>query len=417
MNRMSLSAPRLARASAAALLLFATSASAQSAAEVERAKNLFNAGAQAYSVGNYPFAIQAFDEAFKITPRPAILFSYAQAERRQYFVDHDPKHLRNAVEAFRKYIKEVAQGGRRADAVQALSELEPLLEQQKAAAPAPEPAAPAKLPARVMVTSPTAGAAVALDGAASSEAPFIGEVPPGKHTVVVTAVGHDPERREIQVVEGGLVALDLPLREKPALLTVDAPAGSEVTVDGRLVGIAPIAAVSLPHGRHHVAVTKTGHVAWAREVDVVRGEPKRVEPRLVASTQRVVSYVVLGTSLASFVTGGVFTLVSLSHQSTARGILDERADGNLPPSRLDDYESARDARDRTRTFATIAFGAGAVLGVTGLLLYTLDRPSAPTPELPSSEKAPAPPSKAPMEVSASPLAGPGIVGGSLTIVF
>ena len=42
---------------------------------------LFNAGAQAYASGQFDAAIQAFTEAQGILPRPAIVYSLAQAHR------------------------------------------------------------------------------------------------------------------------------------------------------------------------------------------------------------------------------------------------------------------------------------------------------------------------------------------------
>ncbi|MGZ3416718.1 MAG: PEGA domain-containing protein [Polyangiales bacterium] len=403
-----------------ACVLAAGSASAQSPEKLEQAKALFNAGAQAYSIGQFTAAIQAFEEAYKISPRPAILFSLAQAERKQYFVDHQPQRLERAVESYRRYVSEVQQGGRRADAVQALSELEPILEKQKAQGAPPPAAAPEvkKVEARVMVTSPTSGAQVSLDGGTASEAPFIGEVKPGKHHVLVTAKGHDAEKRDIQVVEGGLVALDLPLKERPALLAVSAPSGAEIHVDGRLVGVAPLMTpISLGHGRHFVAVMKNGAVAWARDVDLVRGETRTVDPQLATSTQRKISYVVLGASAAALVTGGVFIGLTLDRQSKAQSILDERAATGLTPSRLDEYDQTRDQRDRYKLIATVTLAGGAVLGVSGLLLYTMDRPSVPMREAGPSDKTGPAPVAPTFEVRAVPVMAPTFAGASLHIAF
>ncbi len=405
---------------ALAIALCTATAYGQSKEQLDQAKALFNAGAQAYSMGEYAAAIQAFEEAYKLTPRPAILFSLAQAERRQYAVDKDPKRLERAVDGFRKYIAEVAMGGRRADAVQALGELEPVLEKEKAKGmPAPSAAAVvAKTTARVMVTSPTVGAQVALDGGNASEAPFIGEVKAGKHSVTVTAKGHDPEKRDIQLVEGGLVALDLPLKEKPALLAIDAPAGAEIAVDGRVIGVAPLSEpASLTHGRHYVAVMKNGAVAWTREVDVVRGETKKLSPELTTSGQRKVAWVVIGAGVAGLATGGVFTVLALDRENKAQGVLDDREKGNIPASRLDDYDQYRRDRDRFRTWSTVSFAAGGALAVTGILLYALDRPSTPARELPADKSpAPAPKPAEPM-MSMVPVVGPTILGASFAVAF
>lgn len=405
---------------ALAIALATTSAYGQSKEQLEQAKALFNAGAQAYSVGEFLAAIQAFEEAYKIAPKPAILFSLAQAERRQYAVDHDPKRLQRAVDGFRKYVADVPMGGRRADAVQALGELEPVLEKEKAKGMVAPTTPAAKVAARVMVTSPTIGAQVSLDGSNGSEAPFIGEVKPGKHTVEVVAKGHDPEKREIQVVEGGLVALDLALKERPALLAVDAPSGAEISVDGRVIGFAPLnEPVSLSHGRHFVAVMKNGAVAWTRDVDLTRGETKKVAPDLTTSGQRKVAWVVLGTSLVALGTGGVFTLLAVNREGKAQDVLDEKERGNIAASRLDDYDRYRTQRDRYRTWSTVGFAAGGALAISGILLYALDRPSTPPrTELPS-EKPPTPTTpKAPDPMmSAVPIVSPTMVGASFAIAF
>src|SRR5262249_49982115 len=72
------------------LVALLTAASGR-ADDVEQAKNYFNAGATAYAAGQFVAAAQAFDQAYKLAPRPAILFSMAQAERRQYVIDSRPE--------------------------------------------------------------------------------------------------------------------------------------------------------------------------------------------------------------------------------------------------------------------------------------------------------------------------------------
>ena len=106
-------------------LACAPAASAQTT--VEQAKTLFTAGASAYASGQFEAAIQAFESANRLVAKPAIVFSIAQAHRRQYFLDKNAEHLRTAIAKYHQYIDQVAEGGRRADAAQALAELEPML--------------------------------------------------------------------------------------------------------------------------------------------------------------------------------------------------------------------------------------------------------------------------------------------------
>src|SRR4051794_3084418 len=92
---------------------------AQSREDLDRAKASFQAGATAYAAGEYLAAIQALESAYALTPLPAIAFSLAQAERRQYFVAHEPPYLLRALELYRRYLDQVPTGGRRAAALHA----------------------------------------------------------------------------------------------------------------------------------------------------------------------------------------------------------------------------------------------------------------------------------------------------------
>jgi tetratricopeptide (TPR) repeat protein len=187
-----------------AFLVAATAAvaplAASAADDVEQAKALFNAGAQAYAATRYQDAVHSFQAAYRKAPRPAILFSLAQAYRRLYVIDPKPESLKAAIANYRRYLAEVPQGGRRADATEALSELEVVAARLDVHAPAAAPAEPevaveVKPRTRINVTSPTAGARVSLDGGAPVDVPLMAEVQPGKHTIKLTADGFADEER------------------------------------------------------------------------------------------------------------------------------------------------------------------------------------------------------------------------------
>ena len=175
-------------------------AGAQRAGDLERAKDSFKAGATAYAAGEYLAAIQAFEAAYALTPLPPIAFSLGQAERRQYFASHERPHLDWAIALFRRYIEQVQTGGRRADALDALSQLEPL-----AAIKAGDSAAAveAARPTRLLLTCEAPGAELSLDGGPAAPSPLIREVPPGPHQLAVSAPGFFPVTREVTAVAGG----------------------------------------------------------------------------------------------------------------------------------------------------------------------------------------------------------------------
>ncbi|MBI5536401.1 MAG: PEGA domain-containing protein [Deltaproteobacteria bacterium] len=385
--------------------------------QVEQAKTYFNAGASAYEAGQFQAAAQAFEQAYKLAPRPAILFSLAQAFRRQYYIDKRPDNLRQAIATYRDYLAKVQQGGRRADAAQALAELEPIASRQTQDSAGAAPVAPIKPQTRLMISSQTSGATVILDKASAVPAPLISEVQPGKHHVTVRAPGYFDEDRDVAAAEGGVVAFDLALKEKPARLQFVGDSGAEISIDGRLAGTTPLAtAIELPSGHHLITITKNGHKPLVSEMVLARDEGKTIEYALPSTGQRVASYGLLTGAALGVIAGGVFTGLSLSEQRKARDVTDAAAQGNILPSDAEAYDQARADRDRFRTAAAISFGSGLALGVTGLLLYAFDRPSVSAPPSRFEQKAPEPTQRprdpASMEMSAAPFWAPGAAGVS-----
>jgi hypothetical protein len=389
------------------------------AQDVDRAKMLFNAGAQAYASGQFDVAIQAFSEAQAILPRPAIVYSLAQAHRHQYAVDRKPEHLRAAVQSFRAYLDQVPEGGRRTDAAQALMELEPRIAAMGEAMAAPT-AAPAKEPARLMVTSQPTGAWVTIDGKDRKQAPYGAEVTPGKHRVHVALDGYFDDDREVLAVDRALVPIPVELRARPAHLTISGPAGCEVTVDGRPAGTTPLPLpMELTAGSHLVVVTKNGYKAFSREIDVARDENQALAVSLEPTGQRVVAYSLFLSGGVLALAGGACSLLALEREGAAKDILKRGESGNISAADRNDYIDARDARDGWTTAAVAAFSVGGAALLTGLVFYAFDRPtvSAPARGRPD-ERRPAPsttsPAIEPTEMTFAPVVSPTMAGAGIS---
>jgi len=388
-------------------------AAGDDAAQIEQAKMLFNAGAQAYEAGRFATAVQAFQQAYAIAPRPAILFSMAQAERKAYYVDKRPQDLRNAIAHYHAYLDQVPTGGRRGDAADALTELEPI-----AARLSPSEGSAAQAPAaeqktRLMVTSQTSGAKAALDGGAPEDVPLIDEVSPGKHHVRVWADGYFDEERDALAAQGSLAAIDVPLREKPALLSVVLDTRASIAVDGRPMASTPLAQpLELPSGTHVVTITKNGYKAFSREVTLAHGGSARIDAKLEQSGQRTATWIVLGTAGAAAIAGGVFTGLAFAEQSNAQGVLDAKNQGPIMASDLASYDSDVSARDRWRTVAIACFGGAAGLLLVGGVLYFFDQPHVEAGPPPSESPRPAP-KKEPTEIGVLPWIAPGGAGAAL----
>jgi hypothetical protein len=386
--------------------------------EVERARTFFNAGAQAYSAARYSEAVRSFDQAYELAPRPPLLFSLAQAERKEFFASNDASYLRRAIQHYKAYLDQVPSGGRRSEATEAKADLESRLARLDPAQSAAANAQPEKRKARVTVYSATVGAQASVDGGPPQELPYFGDLTPGKHRVRVFAEGYFDAEREVSGDKAVDQPLDLPLKERPSTVTIALATAADVYVDGRIVATTPLLQpLEISPGPHVISVSANGRRPLSAEVDLPRGKPYRFEPKLETSGQRIVAFTMLGVGAAGVVSGVVFGALSLGQEGHAKSILDDRSTANISADQLASYNSSIDRRDAFRTASIVGFGAGVGFAAGGALLYLLDRPTISVVPPRSVEPTPTPRTNAPTDLTASPLVGPGIWGASMSARF
>lgn len=355
---------------------------AQSA--VDKARIYFDAGVQAYGVGRYAAAVEAFTEAYALAPKPTVLFSLAQSERRQFTVVPDPRRLRSAVAHFRKYLEEVPEGGRRPDAVEALAELEVMGGRVEAAALAEAlpavltDAAPQGAPhqARLIVSSTTKDAVISVDGVEHRNLPVLQALTAGKHVVRASSPGYVDEEKEITAVQGLVIPLEFVLQARPAYLDIGATVGAVITVDGRREGTAPLGAVlDIAPGSHLVVVTKTGYHPHSETITIERGQTIPLRISLRRTPQRTLSYVVFGASAAALASAVVLGGAAALEESTVRSVSEAAKAGNITQPRLDAYSTALASRDQLRTASFAMASVGSALALAGVSLFVFDDPS------------------------------------------
>ena len=121
-----------------------------------------------------------------------------------------------------------------------------------------------------------------IDGADGGPLPFVGDLPPGEHTLEARGPKHAADKRIITVVRRE--KLDLVLDAAPLLghLRVAAtPAAAHIGVDGVDHGTG-VWEADLAPGVHNVVVTLEGYPAVVRELDLARGATLVVEIPLAA---------------------------------------------------------------------------------------------------------------------------------------
>lgn len=398
-----------------ALLALAAPSLAQPAADLERAKASFKAGANAYAAGDYLAAIQALEDAYEISPLPAIAFSLAQAERKQYFVDEQRPHLERAVALFRRYLEEETRGARREDARLAINQLEPLL----GAKPAPgEPAAKAQArPTRLMIVSDAPGARIVLDDGAAAASPLIREVAPGKHHARVQAPGYLDAERDVTALAGELLLTEIRLSERPGSLRVWAPAAADVYVDGVYVGQGGgLVDVPLAAGAHQLTVAQSGRRVVRRDLRIERGQAHTELVTLEPTTQRAVSELLFIGGGVALGGGIVLSALAVRSQNRAEDFLQHKQFRQVKAAELVAYNASIVERNRYRTGAAIGIAGSLGFFITGLFLRELDRPSLAAAARRVEPREPEP-AEGPPRVAFSPVTATGDLGGSLQVSF
>ncbi|WP_438010742.1 PEGA domain-containing protein [Sorangium sp. So ce321] len=374
--------------------------------QAARAEDFFNAGAQAYDAGQYQVAAEAFLEAHELVPSPSLLFSAAQAFRRQYLTQAAPDALRRAVALYRDYLRADPKAARREEAVDALEALVPLEARLAGEGPAGEGAATGAASAggrgdaaaasppvggtRLLLSSRAEGARVSVDGQPFVPAPLVAPVAPGPHRVRVQATGHYEEELTVVAVSGELMPAHVVLRPKPAQLHVTGTGGARVAVDGQERATVPTAApIAVEPGAHVVEVSLPGHQVYRQEIRVAHEQTVRFDADLRMTPRRIAAWAVLGVGAAGVVATGALAGLALARQGEAVELRDRQDASSLTPSERDRYNAAVNARGRLGAAAAIAGGVSFAAFAVGFRLFAFDEPKlAGAPAAPAPPKAP-----------------------------
>ncbi|MFO0724066.1 MAG: PEGA domain-containing protein [Myxococcota bacterium] len=354
------------------LLLWVSLSAAAAPAEAPSgdAKRLFDVGSQFYARGQYAPAIRAFEEAARLAPLPAISFSLAQAIRLQYFVDHDAAKLRRAIELYREYVAATPSGGRRADAVAMLAELEPIQFRTEGERTKPEPPKPSpQTPTELLVTCAIEGAMVSIDGGPETAPPLAVTVSAGAHQVRVTHPDYFVVEERAVAIEHRSVGVDVSLKPKPATLSLSGDEEVTLEIDGRFVAKTPLSTpLELEAGRYQLRFSRSGHVPAQQALELARGEAASLPVELSLSTTRKWSYGLLIASAAALAGGGVGIGLALGDDSRAADLYARQTSGSLSEAEANRYDDLRRARDLEVGVSVALGAAGGALLATGVAL-------------------------------------------------
>lgn len=357
------------------LMLGATSVAAQEESRVE-ARQYFDAGQKAFVKTKYGAAIAAFEQAQRASPHPAIVFSLAQAYRLRYFVDRDDADLLRAAELYRQYLTQAPAGRRREHAVEHLSGIGPLVARLRLTQTTTV-AKVVRAPTRIMVQVDVESARVTLDARESVPAPLIEEVAPGRHQVRVEADGYFPVVLTRTAAEGAIAVIDVELKPRPGALTVHAPDGAMVYVDGEQHAEAPLEGpLTLAEGNHRLEVIESGKDAFVREVKIEKGGAVTINAKLERTGERVAALWLFAGAGALTVAGslaaGVGIKFAADADTTAQKLLIQKQ--SLTEDEINSYKGNKRRRGQSRVLAGTMYSMALAGVIVGSLLYAFDKP-------------------------------------------
>jgi hypothetical protein len=333
---------------------------------------LFEIGVKSYQEGQFAAAIVAFGEAYRITKRPGLLFSLAQAFRRSYEKTREPSQLGEAIQYYTRYLATNASGPRRAEAATWLRQLAASSNAQGLPAPPSADSARAQLVIAVNVPD----ARLKLDGQRVPTLPHAADVPPGKHHLEVSADGYALYQRDIDVSPGAVFPLNIELVRSTCRLEVLGVPGAEVLIDDVPVGLQPSGGFSVASGRHAVEVRQRGYYTWRQTVESNAGASQTLRLTAIPTTRRTTSWVLVGAGAALTLAGGVLGYLALRKQADAQSLQDQ-------PGMAPAFEQATSARNDLRLAAVVTASAGGAAGVAGLISIFTEG-FGPTRSLPSA---------------------------------
>jgi len=348
---------------AAAALLLAAAPRSAAADDQELAKAKFQEGMALVKAENYPAALAAFEESYRILPKPGLLYNIAMCQKALFrYVD--------SIGSFKKYLSAMGANVKpdmKLSVDQALAEME-------------------KLVGTILIDGAPDGAEVFVDdrpvGRTPLPEPLIED--PGQHSVRVERDGYKPLRTEVNVASGATIAVRSKLRAVAAWIKIACDAAEAVVhLDDKVAGGCPYEGEVQP-GEHEVKVLEAGKAPFIQTVEVAAGgtttvtvsleasaapesgkEKKRPRPLLIAGIAA------LAVGAGAGILGGVF--------AAKRGdALDEVDAAQTKP----DYDAAgEDAKKYHGVMLGGLIGAGVFIAA-GVVLIVLD---AKDKEKPASE--------------------------------
>lgn len=365
-----------------ALVVIAATARADDAADaLARAREYLAIGKQAMDQKQYEVAITAFEETYRLTPKPTAAYALAIAYKFQWEADQDPSKLKRAVSLFREVLAQPddAKKPKHARTREYLASLEPALAELEAkqAAEGGGPIAEAKAQTKtaLILSSKVPGTRFRFDDETQPRTPpVVIETTAGPHRIAAYADGYYTTSQTVEALPGESLPVDLVLEPRPAVVTVRSDDDAEVAIDGVRAGRTN-QEIEVPAGEHRIEVRRAGRHVWSQQLHFEMAEEVRIDADLRKTRKRQSIVWVAAASGLLLIGGGAAAAVAWDAQGEAEAFERDRRSGvELYPEDLVGYDDDIDRRNRWRIVAGWTLGAAGA-GLLGVAyLYFTDEP-------------------------------------------
>ena len=295
----------------------------------------YHEGRRLFDKELYTAAIERFQRAHELFPAPANIYNIAKSYERL-----GASNL--CVESYQSYLKlhEETHGRPAPDAIDVRNAIEKC-----------------RLGARIplSIESDPPGATVYLQemDKVVGQTPYVTNTDPGTYRLRLTLDGYLPFERTLQVRPGEPLKVVFKLEKFSAIgqLTVNANVvGAAIYVDGKNVGLTPFSdAITLSAGAHQVTVQKDDYSTYTTRVEIAANEATTVDATV-------------------FLTNPPTTWKGYTGYTTLTVGLGSVAAGYFLGAKADTYFTGSPDFDDYAGYQKLAYGAGAGLAFTGILL-------------------------------------------------
>jgi hypothetical protein len=373
-------------------LLISIAPATGQAQEVPKAfQTAYDAGQDAYNLGNYEEARAHFEKARRILPDAPGPFRWLAA------VGFAQKRYEDCLNEAFGYLDRAPDGGYVPDVRTLHAQCRVALER-----------APFKGEygggGALAVTANVEGATLRINGLKYGATPLEPRaVAAGSIEITLEAEGYLGASREVKVLPEIVIDVHFELDKDPNWKPTEGGVRDDVTVGWVIFQIAtpgatiafadqppapgPNKKIEVLPGLYEVTVSAPGYESWRRRVRVVRGQ-KRLHAITLKQTsarrsERRMGYILLGAAVSLAATGTVFSLLEGAALEEAEDIWDVETSRPLLEPMLDleplhtreDLQEVTDRGERYRLYATISFGLAAAALGGSIYYFVKERPS------------------------------------------